>query len=101
MHPLVRDQTSRHVFAQPKEGKGRSAAMPAVNPEIMKWARERAGMSLEEAAHAIGVNDAKGRTGAERLSAIETGSEEPSQRQLFNMAQKYRRSLLIFYLDVP
>ncbi|MGH2408767.1 MAG: helix-turn-helix domain-containing protein, partial [Chloroflexota bacterium] len=58
-------------------------------------------MSLEEAAHAIGVHDTRGRTGAERLAALEAGQEEPSRSVLQNMARKYHRSLLIFYLDAP
>ena len=75
--------------------------MPAVKPEIMKWARDKAGMSLEEAAHALGVHNAHGKTGAERLAALEAGNEEPSRRFLQNMAHTYHRSLLIFYLEAP
>lgn len=32
--------------------------MPKVNPKLLTWARETAGLSLEEAAHAIDLNDA-------------------------------------------
>lgn len=75
--------------------------MPAVNPEILIWARETAGLSLEEAAHAVGINNARGQTGAERLAAIEAGEVEPSRPVLLNMVKKYRRSLVVFYLQAP
>lgn len=66
--------------------------MPKVNPEILVWARESAGLSLEEAAHRLGLS------GPERLQALEAGEREPSRRQLANMAERYRRPLLTFYL---
>src|SRR5262245_48372 len=75
--------------------------MPAVNPKILIWARETGGLTLEEAAEAIGLKFARGKTGAERLAAIEAGEEPLSRRLLLNMSQKYRRSLLIFYLAHP
>ena len=75
--------------------------MPAVKPEILTWARETAGLSLEEAAHAIGLPSARGKTGPERLFALEQGEAEPTRPLLRKMAQKYRRSLLVFYLDQP
>jgi cytoskeletal protein RodZ len=31
--------------------------MPSVNPEILSWARETAGLSLEEAAEKLGIHD--------------------------------------------
>jgi Zn-dependent peptidase ImmA (M78 family)/transcriptional regulator with XRE-family HTH domain len=75
--------------------------MPAVNPEILKWARETAGLSLAKAAHAVGIKDARGLTGAERLAAIESGEKEPSRPLLLKMAKKYRRPLVVFYLQAP
>jgi len=73
--------------------------MPRVNPEILLWARETAGLSLDEGARALGLKDARGRTGAGRLAALERGDEEPGRPLLLKMAQKYRRPLLTFYLD--
>lgn len=75
--------------------------MPAVKPEILKWARETAGLSLEKAAHAVGIKAVKGQTGAERLAAIEAGEKEPSRPVLLKMAKKYRRPLIVFYLQAP
>src|SRR5258707_2324205 len=76
-------------------------AMPSVNPEILTWARETAGLNLDEAAQAIALNDARGKTGAERLAAIEAGEQSLSRPLLLRMSQKYRRSLLVFYFDHP
>jgi hypothetical protein len=75
--------------------------MPAINPKILKWARETADLSIEDAARKIELGAAHGQTPAERLLAIEAGKEEPSRRILENMAKKYRRSLLVFYLQNP
>ena len=75
--------------------------MPTVNPKILTWARETAGFSLEEAAKAIGLSDAHGQSGAERLAVLEYGDVKPSRSLLLKMAQKYRRSLLVFYLKSP
>jgi Zn-dependent peptidase ImmA (M78 family) len=73
----------------------------ALNPQILKWARETAGFSVDEAALALRLNDARGRTAAERLEAMEAGLEEPSRSVLTNMARAYHRSLLVFYLSEP
>jgi Zn-dependent peptidase ImmA (M78 family) len=75
--------------------------MPAINPQVLKWARETAGFSLEDAARLLTFKDTLKRTAAERLLALETGKEEPTRRILELMSQKYRRSLLVFYLNEP
>lgn len=75
--------------------------MTDINPEILSWARETAGLSLEEAARAIQLGDKKGLPGPDRLEMIEKGYERPSRRLLREMSQKYHRSLLVFYLDAP
>jgi Zn-dependent peptidase ImmA (M78 family) len=75
--------------------------MPALNPEIFEWARKAAGLSLDEAAHAIELKEAHGMSGAKRLAALEAGEEEPSRPLLLRMAKAYRRSLLVFYLERP
>src|SRR5260370_7866984 len=73
----------------------------ALNPHILTWARDTAGLSVDEAAHALGFKDTRGRTAAERLRAMEAGEEEPSRSVLLNMARAYHRSLLVFYLSEP
>jgi Zn-dependent peptidase ImmA (M78 family) len=72
--------------------------MPEVNPRILTWAREAAGLSLEEAARAVGFG---GADPAARLAAMEAGELVPTRRQLSKMAEKYRRPILTFYLPEP
>jgi len=67
----------------------------ALNPEIMRWARTNAGLSLEDAAHGAGMPK------IDRLLQIESGEEVPSRPILLSMAKLYRRSLLTFYLATP
>ena len=69
--------------------------MPKVNPEILIWARETSGLSVEEAARKLGLS------GPARLEALEAGERDPSRRQLVNMSEKYRRPLLTFYMPAP
>lgn len=75
--------------------------MPAVNPEILIWARETAGYELSEAARRLGLADGRGVSGMEKLAAYERGEKEPSRPVLIRMSKQYRRPLLTFYLDAP
>lgn len=72
--------------------------MAEINPEILIWARETAGLDLETAARKIALNAARGMSGAERLTAIEAGDVLPSAALLRRMADKYHRPILTFYL---
>lgn len=67
--------------------------MPQVNPDILIWARETSGLSVEVAAKKLGLS------GPERLVELEAGKRAPSRRQLINMAGTYRRPLITFYLN--
>ena len=75
--------------------------MPAVNPEILVWARETAGLTLEDAVTRVGIKDARGVTAVDRLAALERGENRPTRPVLLRMAQHYRRPLLAFYLSAP
>lgn len=75
--------------------------MPVVKPSILKWARESAGLSLEEAAAKVGIRDARGVPGEDRLLALETEEGEVSRPVLLKMAKVYRRPLISFYLEEP
>ena len=75
--------------------------MPAVNPEILVWARETAGLTLQSAATKVGIRNAYGVTAVDRLAALERGETKPSRPVLVKMAQHYRRPLLAFYLAAP
>jgi Zn-dependent peptidase ImmA (M78 family) len=75
--------------------------MGAIQPKILTWARETAGLSIDAAAAALGLADARGRTKTERLARMEAGEEEPTRPLLVKMAKTYRRPLLVFYLAAP
>jgi len=75
--------------------------MPKVNPNIIRWARETAGLTLEEAAKKLGIHQARGVSAIDRLVAIESGDNVPTRPLLKKMAKQYRRPLLTFYLSAP
>ena len=75
--------------------------MPKVNPEILAWARETAGLTHEDAARKLGIRDARGVKAADRLTMLEVGASEPTRPTLVKMAKQYRRPLLTFYLSAP
>ena len=75
--------------------------MPKVNPQILRWARETAGLSLKSAAEKLGIESARGATSEARLTALENGETEPSRSLLLKMAQLYRRPLIAFYMSAP
>ncbi len=74
--------------------------MPKINAEILVWARETAGLSLEEAAATLRLGGSRS-TGAQALGEYETGVKSPSRSLLVKMAKRYRRPLLTFYLPQP
>jgi Zn-dependent peptidase ImmA (M78 family) len=75
--------------------------MPKVNPDIMRWARETAGLTLEEGATKIDLHQARGVSPVDRLAALESGDDEPTRSLLTRMAKQYRRPLLTFYMTAP
>ena len=66
-----------------------------LNPEIFRWARETAGLSVEDAASGLGIAH------SDKLLSIESGNETVSRAILLKMVKQYRRSLLTFYLSAP
>jgi len=80
---------------------GREKEMPRINPKIAKWARESAGLSVEEAAKRIGLADNLKVTAVAKLLSLEDGTKEPSRSVLRKMAHAYHRPLLVFYLAEP
>lgn len=73
--------------------------MPKVNPEILVWARETAGLSVEEAAEKLQISAAYGKSPSERLAELEAGEAEPTRPMLVRMAKQYRRPLVTFYMS--
>ncbi|MCY4072789.1 MAG: ImmA/IrrE family metallo-endopeptidase [Chloroflexi bacterium] len=74
--------------------------MPAVNPEILIWARETAGLEVEEVAKKI-FTDGKKLSANEKLKLLESGQKEPTRPQLNKMSKAYHQPLLTFYLSEP
>ena len=75
--------------------------MPAVNPEILVWARETAGLTPRSAAKKLGFGDSSRSSSTDKLADLEEGVKEPTRPQLLKMADQYRRPLLTFYLSQP
>lgn len=71
--------------------------MAGLNPEILIWARETAGLDRETAARKIDLKPARGLSGEDRLTAMEAGDVVPTAPLLRRMAAQYHRPLLTFY----
>lgn len=63
-----------------------------VKPELLIWARESAGLSLEDSAR-------KSQVKPFRLKEWEEGASRPSISQLRKLAHTYKRPLGVFFLD--
>lgn len=69
-----------------------------VNPSVLRWARETAGVSLEDVARKLGRKSIT----AETILAWETGEGSPSYAQLEELAyQIYKRPLALFFFPEP
>jgi Zn-dependent peptidase ImmA (M78 family)/transcriptional regulator with XRE-family HTH domain len=67
----------------------------AINPAILSWARERAGLSIAEAAQRISKSP-------EDLAAWESGEGAPTYLQLERLAEKvYKRPVALFFFPAP
>ena len=67
----------------------------AINPDLLTWARERAGLSLSDVAHYM-------HKGADDVAAWETGDAWPTYRQLEKLAEGlYHRPVALFFLPEP
>lgn len=65
-----------------------------MNPAIIKWARERSGYSLAEAAAVVKKDVAI-------LTDWESGASAPTYVQLEKLADKYKRPVAIFFFPEP
>jgi Zn-dependent peptidase ImmA (M78 family) len=65
-----------------------------INPTMLTWAREQAGYSLADAAHKLGIDEA-------RLQGLEGDQEAPTFAKLLDMADLYKRPVSLFYLKKP
>jgi Zn-dependent peptidase ImmA (M78 family)/transcriptional regulator with XRE-family HTH domain len=63
-----------------------------ITPKLLKWARETAKVSEENAASKVNVT-------AEKITEWESGLSQPTIRQAQILAKAYRRPFAIFFLD--
>ena len=75
--------------------------MPRVNPDVLIWARESMGYTVEEAAKKLGFKDGVRGTAIEKLMKLEAGEKDPTRPQLLKMSQHYRKPLLSLYMRQP
>lgn len=74
--------------------------MAGINPEVLVWARETAGLTREKAAKSLAIGGSRV-AGSEMLRRYESGEKEVSRTLITKMASVYRRPLLVFYLPAP
>ena len=72
-----------------------------INPRILSWARETAGLSVEEAAEKLGLKTTTKASAAEKLLQVEDGFRPISHGLLAKAVSTYRRPLVAFYLSQP
>jgi Zn-dependent peptidase ImmA (M78 family)/transcriptional regulator with XRE-family HTH domain len=73
----------------------------SVNPEILVWARQSAGLDVDAAARKLGLSNSAKSSAGDKLSALEAGEKQPTRKQLDIFSQVYKRPLLTFYLLEP
>lgn len=72
-----------------------------IRGHLLLWAREAAGLTLEEAAARAKLKDTRKSSAAAKLQAWENGDAFPTQKQAITLAMVYRRPFLTFFLDRP
>lgn len=65
-----------------------------INPDIVRWARERSGYTLQEVAKSL-------KKDVETISNWESGAAAPTYVQLETLADKYRRPVAMFFFPEP
>lgn len=66
----------------------------AMNPRVLRWARERIGFSLADAARAVGRSE-------EVVEGWEAGTAAPTFRQLETLASCFKRPVAVFFFPDP
>ena len=72
-----------------------------ITPSILTWARETAGLSVEDAASKLGLRSSAKATAIDKLEAYERGDAKPTRNQLLKIASTYRRPVSVFYRLTP
>ena len=86
------------------EGRQYRAGMTQVaqiNPKLLAWARETAGLSPAEAAAKLGLKSTAKATAAQKLLEAESGERPVGQAMLEKAVAAYHRPLITFYLPQP
>ena len=65
-----------------------------INPEMLVWARKTMKLSIDLASKKIGVKP-------EKVEAWEKGESFPTIKQLYKIANVYRRPFALFYFPKP
>lgn len=65
-----------------------------INPNIVRWARERSGYSLKDIATSLNKD-------VETISEWESGAAAPTYVQLEKLADKYKRPIAMFFFPEP
>ena len=65
-----------------------------INPDIVRWARERSGYTLQEVAKSLNRN-------VVTISDWESGEQAPTYIQLETLADKYKRPIAMFFFPQP
>jgi hypothetical protein len=65
-----------------------------VEPSVLVWSRETAGLTVDAAAHLISVSP-------DKLASWEGGAGNPTMGQVRKMAEKYKRPINAFFLPEP
>ena len=69
---------------------------------MLVWARDRAGLEVEEAADRLGfIKSTEKESASQRLMALENGDRAPTRAQLLELVRVYRCPLLAFYMKRP
>jgi Zn-dependent peptidase ImmA (M78 family)/transcriptional regulator with XRE-family HTH domain len=76
-------------------------AVEDINPGMLAWARETAGLSREEAAEKLGLRASAKESASEKLRQAEQGERPVGSRLLQKAVAVYRRPLIAFYLSKP
>jgi Zn-dependent peptidase ImmA (M78 family) len=72
-----------------------------INPGILVWARETAGLDIRDAAHKLAFTAGDDSSNQTKLLEMERGDRLPTRTQLCKIAKTYHRPLLTFYLSSP
>ena len=73
------------------------SAAENINPQILVWARESAGLTIADAAAKIGLTATSQKTPESKLLELENGENGPTRHQLTKISSVYHRPLTVFY----